>query len=292
VSAVQRRPPATARGAAGRPSTLPRHLLGLAAGLAAVVVVTAMVPDYQHQHLGVLGAHLAAAAGLTVLTGLNGQISLGHGALMAVGGYTVALLQGRFSDTGVTGWWTLPVSLLAAVVVTSLVGVLIGVAAARLRGPYLAGATLSLGVALPSITSTFSGVFKGEQGLPVPVDGPPAALGASFTFPHWQAWISLTCATVALFFLANLVRSGSGRDLQAVRDDEVAAQLCGVPVARVQVLAPRRRAWAAASWASCSTTPARDRTGSRCRWPCSPPSSSAAWARSPVPYWARWSSST
>jgi ABC-type branched-subunit amino acid transport system permease subunit len=222
------------RGPAG--STLVRHLLGLVVGVVAIVVLTAAVPDYQHQHLGVLGANIAAAAGLTVLIGLSGQISLGHGAFMAIGGYTVALLQARFSDAGVTGVWVLPTSLLAAIVVTAVAGAVIGVAAARLRGPYLAGATLALGVALPSITSTFSGVFKGEQGLPVPVDSPPASLGANFSFPHWQAWIALFSAAVALFFLANVSRSGIGRNLRAVRDDEIAAQLCGLSVPRLQVL--------------------------------------------------------
>jgi branched-chain amino acid transport system permease protein len=233
VRGLRRR--SAARGLGG--STAARHLPALAIGILAVVALTAVVPDYQYQHLGVLGADVAAAAGLTVLTGLNGQISLGHGALMAIGGYTVALLQGRESDAGVTGLWVLPSSLLAATLVTAAAGAVFGIAAARLRGPYLAGATLALGVAWPSITSTFNGVFKGDQGLPVPVDGPPAGLGSGFSFPHWQAWISLFAAALAVFFLANVARSGVGRNLRAVRDDEIAAQLCGLSVARTQVLA-------------------------------------------------------
>jgi branched-chain amino acid transport system permease protein len=100
----------------------------------------------------------------------------------------------------------------------------------------LAGATLALGVALPGITSHYSSFFKGDQGLFVPFDGPPSSLGDSFTLQHWQAWISLFAAVVVLFLLANLSRSAVGRHMRAVRDDEIAAQLSGLRVARVRVL--------------------------------------------------------
>jgi branched-chain amino acid transport system permease protein len=218
-------------------STLLRHLALLAGGVALVIVLTASVSGYQNYQLATFGAYLCAVAGLTVLTGTNGQVSLGHAALMAIGGYTVALMQTRFTDNAVTGVWVLPVSLLVGMVATAVAGVVVGVAAARLRGPYLAGATLAFGVALPSITSHFSGVFKGDQGLLVPFEGPPAGLGASFTLEHWQAWISLSAAALVLFFLANLQRSSFGRHMRAVRDDEIASALCGLSVARVQIAA-------------------------------------------------------
>jgi branched-chain amino acid transport system permease protein len=217
-------------------STLVRHLALAVVGIVLVVVLTDLVGDFRAYQLAQLGAYLCAAAGLTVLIGGNGQVSLGHAALMAIGAYTVALLQGRFADAGVTGQWVLPLSLLAGTVVTTLAGAVFGVAAARLRGPYLAGATLALGVALPGIASHYSGLFKGDQGLFVPFDGPPAGLG-DLTLQHWQAWISLAAAVLTLFFLANLNRSAVGRHMRAVRDDEVAAALSGIPVARVQVVA-------------------------------------------------------
>lgn len=215
--------------------TLPRHLVLLVLGVVVVVVLTAAVSDYGAYQLAQLGAYLCAAAGLTVLTGSNGQVSLGHAALMAIGAYTVAILQTRFSDALVTGQWVLPVSLLAAVVVSAIAGAIFGIAAARLRGPYLAGATLALGVALPGITSHYSGFFKGDQGLFVPFESQPLALGPGFTLQHWQAWISLGCALLVLFFLANLGRSAVGRHWRAVRDDEIAASLAGLSVARVQI---------------------------------------------------------
>jgi branched-chain amino acid transport system permease protein len=216
-------------------ATLARHLVLLAAGVVLVIVLTEVVSDFQDYQLAQLGAYVCAAAGLTVLTGNNGQVSLGHAALMAIGAYTVAILQTHFSDGGVTGLWVLPVSLLAGTAVTTVAGAVFGVAAARLRGPYLAGATLALGVALPGITSHYSGFFKGDQGLFVPFDPPPTSLGPTFTLQHWQAWLSLFAALLALFFLANLGRSAVGRHMRAVRDDEVAAALSGLSVPRVQV---------------------------------------------------------
>jgi ABC-type branched-subunit amino acid transport system permease subunit len=220
-----------------RGSTLARHAGLVLLGVAFVVLLSASFSDFHDFQLATLGAYLCATAGLTVLTGSNGQVSLGHAALMAIGGYTVALLQARFSDRGVSGIWVLPVSLLAGVVLAAVAGAMVGVAAARLRGPYLAGATLALGVALPSITSHYTHTFKGDQGLFVPFDGPPSGLGAGFSLEHWQAWISLFAALVVLFLLANLNRSAIGRHMRAVRDDEIASSLCGLSVARVQILA-------------------------------------------------------
>jgi branched-chain amino acid transport system permease protein len=218
-------------------STFLRHLLLLAVGAAALVLLTGSISTYHNYELAGLGAYICGAAGLTVLTGMNGQISLGHAALMAIGGYTVALLQIRFSDRAITGVWVLPLSLLAGAAVTGVAAGVVGVAAARLRGPYLAGVTLALGVALPALTSRFTSVFKGDQGLSVPFDPPPASLGANFAIERWQAWISLGAALIVLFFLANLNRSAVGRHFRAVRDDEIAAQLSGLSVARVQILA-------------------------------------------------------
>jgi branched-chain amino acid transport system permease protein len=218
-------------------ATCVRHLAVLAAGLVLVIMMTAVISDYQDYQLAQLGAYVCAAAGLTVLTGSSGQVSLGHAALMAIGAYTVAVLQTHFSNAAVSGQWVLPLSLLAGTGLTTVAGAAFGIAAARLRGPYLAGATLALGVALPGITSHYSAFFKGDQGLFVPFQGPPASLGPSFTLQHWQAWISLFAALVILFFLANLDRSAVGRHMRAVRDDEIAAALSGLSVPRVQIAA-------------------------------------------------------
>ncbi|MCM0673161.1 branched-chain amino acid ABC transporter permease [Micromonospora phytophila] len=218
-------------------SALLRHLI--LAGLAGtiVVLVTNQLEPYQNLQVARVCAFLCVTAGYTVLVGLNGQLSLGHGALMATGAYTVALTQQAFDERAVQGRWILPLSLLLAVAVTAVVGLVIGLAAARLRGPYLAGVTLAVATLVPAITTIFTEVFNGEQGLRFPSETPPAFLGAYFQPERWLAWIALAAALLTMLLMANLVRSRFGRSLRAVRDDEVAAGLCGIHVAGSQVLA-------------------------------------------------------
>jgi branched-chain amino acid transport system permease protein len=199
-----------------------------------IVVLSYLLPPFRNYQLATVGAYLCVTAGLTVLTGLNGQLSLGHGALMATGAYTLALTQNALAGKG---QWTLLVSTVAAIVVTTAVGAVVGLAAARLRGPYLAGLTLAVAVVVPSITSTFDKTFNSDQGLSVAVDPPPLALGATFPFERWQAWLTWVGALITVLLLVNLTRSRFGRNLKAVRDDETAARLAGINVARTQVLA-------------------------------------------------------
>jgi branched-chain amino acid transport system permease protein len=172
-----------------------------------------------------------------VLAGLNGQVSLGQSALMAVGAYTTAKTQIFFSDHNIATQWTLFYSLLIAVLVTSVFGLVIGLAAARLRGPYLAGLTLAIVVAVPAVTTNWSSFFGADQGLPVPVDPPPAMLGEGFPNEQWQAYFAVIAAAITLFGLANLTHSRYGRMFRAVRDNEAAAALTGINVARTQVIA-------------------------------------------------------
>ncbi|MBV1855017.1 branched-chain amino acid ABC transporter permease [Catellatospora tritici] len=218
-------------------STLLRHLLlALLAGFALYLLSLELDP-FRNFQLATVAAYLCATAGLTVLTGLSGQLSLGHGALMAVGAYTVALCQNALAEHDVTGNGVLPLSLLAGVLVTMAAGAVIGLAAARLRGPYLAGVTLAVAVAVPAATVTFDELFNSEQGLGVYVEPPPLSLGPYFPNERWQAWIALLGALLTMLLLANLTRGRFGRTLRAVRDDEVAARLSGINVARAQVLA-------------------------------------------------------
>ena len=223
------------RGLAG--TTVVRHTAITALAALVLLAVSYALPPVRDYQLATVAAYLCATAGLTVLTGLNGQLSLGHGALMATGAYTVALAQNALGDAGVVGGWILLVSLGLAVLVTVALGAVIGLAAARLRGPYLAGVTLAVAVVVPALATTFDGVFNGDQGLAVHVDPAPLALGATFPYERWQAWLALAAALLTLLLLANLVRSRFGRSFRAVRDDEVAARLAGIHVARTQILA-------------------------------------------------------
>jgi branched-chain amino acid transport system permease protein len=212
-------------------STLLRHLtVGIIGGLV-LLLLTSSVGAYRDFQIANIGYYVIAVAGLTVLTGLNGQVSLGHGALMMVGAYTAAKLLERDNPLPQT------VVLVICVVVTALVGALVGAAAARLRGPYLAGATLAFAVGLPGLTSHYSSELGGDNGLTVTTGPPPASLGFSFPVERWQSWITMSAALVTLVLLANLASSRVGRSFRAVRDDEVSAELAGIHVARTQILA-------------------------------------------------------
>ena len=209
--------------------TLVRHLAA-AVGVAVVLgVVSVMLGAYRDYQMAEVAAYVVAVAGLTVLIGLSGQISIGNGAFMAVGGYASALLLLHLG-------WPLEVVFLASAVIAAAAGAVFGIAAARLRGPYLAGATLMLAVALPSIAIQYAGVFGGDQGLSVTITT-PAFLGATFPPTRWLAWVTCAAALIALVLLANLGHSRIGRSWRALRDDEVAAALAGLNVARLQVLA-------------------------------------------------------
>ena len=212
--------------------TLPRHLaIALAAGVV-LWFLTGVLGQFDDLQLATMAYSFCAVAGLTVLTGLNGQISLGHGALMAVGAYTTAKVLGE-EGTGPP----LVVALVLATLAGVVAGLLFGAAAARLRGPYLAGATLALAVGLPALSQRFPKQLGASNGLTIVPPAPPLSLGETFPLERWQACIACLAALIAYVVLANLARSRLGRELRAVRDDEVAAQLAGLNVARTQVLA-------------------------------------------------------
>ena len=113
---------------------------------------------------------------------------------------------------------------------------MLGIAAARLSGPYLAGATLALAVGLPSIANQFA-VLGGEQGLFFDVGFPPESFGPDFTQYKWFFWIASLATLFAIFWLQNVMRSRYGRTWKAIRGSEVAAELAGVNVARAKILA-------------------------------------------------------
>jgi branched-chain amino acid transport system permease protein len=219
-------------GAWARWSSMPVVLLNVIYGVVALVILFLIannVSRYRDFQISEIAAYVVVVAGLTVLTGLNGQISLGHGALMAVGAYTTAVLL-------LHTHLPLVVILLLSIVSGAVFGAAFGAVAARLRGPYLAGATLALAVALPQIPKHYK-YFGRDQGLTVNPPLPPGWLGTNFPLERWGAYICLIGAVVVVVLLANLVRSRYGREFKAVRDDEIAASLSGIPVARTQVLA-------------------------------------------------------
>ena len=210
-------------------STLPRRLAVVIVVAVIVAFLSIKLNAFRDYQIAEVAYEVTAVAGLTVLTGLSGQISLGHGAFMAIGGYATALILLHLN-------WPFIVALLIAAAVTAAAGAVVGVAAARLRGPYLAGATLMLGVALPAVAYAYPATFGGDQGLNV-VFTTPAFLGANFPLTRWQAWVGAAVALVTLLLLANLCYSRIGRNWRAVRDDDVAAALDGINVALARIRA-------------------------------------------------------
>src|SRR5580704_10801504 len=209
--------------------TLLRHLVAAVVAGAVIWALSVQLNAFRDFQIAEIAVYVVAIAGLSLLIGLSGQISLGQGAFMAVGAYAAALLMLHLN-------WPLWAVLPASAAVTALAGTVVGLAAARLHGPYLAGATLMLAVALPSLASQFPGVFGGDQGLSVTVI-PPAALGATFPQTRWLAWVCALAALITLVILANLAHSRVGRNWRAIRDDPVAAALAGLNVGALRVLA-------------------------------------------------------
>jgi branched-chain amino acid transport system permease protein len=176
-----------------------------------------------------IAVYVIAISSIILLTGYSGQVSLGHGALMAVGAYAAAVLRIEFN---------VPIILCfaAAVLAAAVGGALLGAAAARLSGPYLAGTTLALAVGLPSLANQFT-VLGGEQGLLFDVGFPPLALGEEFTQYKWFFWIAALAALISMWSVSNILNSAYGRSWRAGRANEVAAQLAGINKARSKVLA-------------------------------------------------------
>lgn len=176
-----------------------------------------------------VATYLVAIVSIVLLTGYSGQVSLGHGALLAVGGYAAALVMANLH-------WPFWLAFVAAVFAAALVGAVLGIAAARLSGPYLAGTTLAFAVGLPSLANQFS-FLGGEQGLTFDIGQAPRRFGENFSPYKWLFWITSLFALIAVFAAVNLLRSRYGRTWRAIRSNEAAAALAGVNVARSKVLA-------------------------------------------------------
>ena len=179
------------------------------------------------------GAQIAmyaiALSSIVLLTGYSGQVSLGNGAMMAVGGYSAAL---TLNNLGSPVWF----AFVMAVVVSALFGAFLGLAAARLSGPYLAGTTLALAVGLPEIANQFA-FLGGVPGILFDVGFPPERFGEEFTQYKWFFWIATFIALLSLFITSNILQSRYGRTWRAIRSNSLAAELSGVHAGRMKILA-------------------------------------------------------
>jgi len=212
--------------------TVRGEVLGKAAAAGAFVLAVALVPlalaDYQAYEFALVGAYFVAVCGLNILTGYTGQISLGHGAFMALGGYTTAILA---TDHGIDPVWTIPIGGLVA----GLAGFAFGIPALRLSGLYLALVTFGIAVAAPALARKLEGLTGGSTGKNVPL--PKAHWGLRLSSNDWLYYQNWTVALVLLFAAWLLLRGRTGRAFRAVRDSEVAAVSFGVHLPTYKTLA-------------------------------------------------------
>lgn len=213
------------------------RLIAVGVGSAALLVLPFVVSEFRTVQLASVGASFIAILGLDIVTGASGQISLGHGAFMAVGAYTTAILV---ANHGVQDIWTIA----AAAGVAGAIGLIAGLPALRLQGLYLALATFGIAIALPTILKKFDHFTGGSTGISF--FGSPHetghgvgvhVLGAHLSNNQWLYALTWSIG-VALFLLAWwLLDSRFGRSLRAVRDSELAAAAAGVNRAAVKVAA-------------------------------------------------------
>ena len=183
-----------------------------------------VVSDYRLFLVSTMIIASIAVLGLNLLTGFNGQVSLGHGAFYAVGAYTAAVLMDKLN---VPYWATVP----AAAIVCFIVGYLFGLPALKLEGHYLALATFALALAVPQILK-----YKWLEGLTGGVQGivllkPEVPFGLPLSEDQWLYYFCLVTMIILFWAANNIIHSRSGRAMMAIRDQAVAAETMGIDIA-------------------------------------------------------------
>ncbi|MEA2930045.1 MAG: branched-chain amino acid transport system permease protein [Hyphomicrobiales bacterium] len=199
------------------------RIILLGAGLLVLAVVPFALKNFYIFQITLAVIYAIAILGLNLLTGFNGQFSLGHSAFYAIGAYTAAIMMDGFNIGYV---WTLP----AAAVVCFVFGFLFGLPALRLEGIYLALATFALAIAIPqalksSVVEHWTG---GVQGITILK--PDAPFGLPLNSDQWLYVFTVLVALVMYLCAHNLVRSRTGRALIAIRDHPIAASAMGINV--------------------------------------------------------------
>jgi branched-chain amino acid transport system permease protein len=194
-----------------------RVTIGILVGVA--VLLPLFVSNFRLFQFTQVAIYALALLGLNILTGYNGQISLGHGAFYALGAYTTAILIDRWE---VPYGLTVPIAGLLCLVV----GTLFGIPALRLEGLYLALATFALSLAVPQILKYFEHWTGGSQGIVLSKPGAP--FGLPLSPDQWLYFFTLAILLALLAMAQNLLGGRTGRAIVAIRDNPVAAQAMGV----------------------------------------------------------------
>ena len=225
-------PPVLAQVAPRRRSTVSLWALLLFLALALLPVLTkltGLITGYTYLQISLMMVFAIAVLGLNLLTGFNGQISLGHGAFFAVGAYTAAILSDRY---GLPYWSTLP----AAAIVCFCLGYLFGFPALKLEGHYLALATFALAIAVPQMLK-----YKHLEDLTGGVQGinlvkPDAPFGLPLSSDQWMYLVVLMVAAIMFWIARNLLDSRIGRAMMAIRDHGMAAETMGIDNASMKTI--------------------------------------------------------
>ena len=202
----------------------PMKLFGIAVFLVLAVAAAFWFSDYHLFQLTLVVVYAIAILGLSIVTGFNGQISLGHGAFYAIGAYTTAILMDRYN---MPYWMTLPIS----AVVCAVFGFLIGLPALRLGGLYLALTTFALAVAIPQLLKhkLIEDYTGGVQGIVILK--PDLPFGWKISSDQWIYLFTLGVACVLFLLAWNLLRGRIGRAMMAIRDQSLAAEAMGINIA-------------------------------------------------------------
>ncbi len=201
------------------------HLFWYGLLLVLLIAAPAFAGEYLLTQLQFIAIYAIVGFGLMLLVGFTGQISLGHAAFLAVGAYTEGLLQAK----GVPFLVSLP----AAAVFAGAVGVIVGLPALRLKGIYLAIATLAFNVIVEEIIARWEGLTGGNAGLLVK---PAVLLGQEIESPAAFYYLCLALAVLVCFGMINLLRSPTGRAFAAIRDSEISASCMGVNLAKYKTM--------------------------------------------------------
>jgi branched-chain amino acid transport system permease protein len=209
-------------------------LVLILAGIGFVVVAQRSMNDYILSLINFVGIYIILAVSLNITNGFTGLFSLGHPAFMAIGGYAAAILtfpvrKKAYFLEGLPDWLArveVPflASLLIGGVLASLAALVVGVPVLRLRGHYLAVATLGVLIIVQVLITNFESVTRGPLGL----NGLPALTDLWWVFP----WVMVT-----IFVSWKIKFSSYGRTMLAVREDDMAAECCGVNLFRTRVAA-------------------------------------------------------
>jgi branched-chain amino acid transport system permease protein len=212
---------------AAAPALRPQTLV-LIAAIAFAVLLPVAATNFVLFQLTLALIYAIAILGLSLLTGFNGQFSLGHSAFFALGAYTAAIMM----DRGLDYIWTLP----AAGLVCLVFGFLFGLPALRLHGVYLALATFSLAVATPQIlkSSPLEPFTGGVQGIVI--IKPDAPFGLPLSADQWLYYLTLAVLLLMFYCAHNLINSRTGRAIVAIRDNPIAARAMGVDISLYKAL--------------------------------------------------------